>query len=115
MGAVYDTLFSWTENIETQPQMVERYPVSDNKLKYTMTLRPGLKFHDGSPVPSKDVVASLKRMVAREVLGRSIEPFLASLETIDDKTFVINLKEPVGLLLFTIGGSANPEGSCRPQ
>src|SRR5258708_959111 len=115
MGAVYDTLFSWDENIENQPQMVERYTVSDNKLKYTMTLRPGLKFHDGSPVTSKDVVASLKRMVAREVLGRSIEPFLASLETIDDKTFVINLKEPFGLLLFTIGGSPNLEGIYREK
>jgi peptide/nickel transport system substrate-binding protein len=71
MGAVLDTLFSWDENTVSQPQMVERYTLSDDKLTYTMTLRPGLKFHDGTAVTSKDVVASLNRLVKREVLGRS--------------------------------------------
>jgi hypothetical protein len=33
-----------------RPQMVERWTVSDGKLLYTFTLRPGLKFSDGSPV-----------------------------------------------------------------
>src|SRR5688572_4886529 len=50
MGAVYDTLFSWDENVEGRPQMVERWTLSDDRLKYTMTLRPGLKFHDGQTV-----------------------------------------------------------------
>ncbi|MBM3506113.1 MAG: ABC transporter substrate-binding protein, partial [Alphaproteobacteria bacterium] len=29
MGAVLDTLFSWDENTASQPQMVERYTLSD--------------------------------------------------------------------------------------
>ena len=115
MGAVLDTLFSWDENTESQPQMVERYTLSDDKLTYTMTLRNGLKFHDGSNVTSTDVVASLKRLVKREVLGRSIEPFLASIDKVDDKTFTIKLKEPFGLLLFAIGGSSNLAGIYREK
>jgi len=115
MGAVLDTLFSWDENTVSQPQMVERYTLSDDKLTYTMTLRNGLKFHDGSNVTSTDVVASLKRLVKREVLGRSIEPFLASIDKVDDKTFTIKLKEPFGLLLFAIGGSSNLSGIYREK
>jgi len=115
MGAVLDTLFSWDENTVSQPQMVERYTLSDDKLTYTMTLRNGLKFHDGSNVTSTDVVASLKRLVKREVLGRSIEPFLASIDKVDDKTFTIKLKEPFGLLLFAIGGSSNLAGIYREK
>jgi peptide/nickel transport system substrate-binding protein len=115
MGAVYDTLFSWDENIENQPQMVDKWSLSADKLSYTMTLRSGLKFHDGQPVTTKDVVASLKRLVKREVLGRSIEPFLADITATDDKTFVIKLKEPFGPLLFAIGGSPNLEGIYREK
>jgi peptide/nickel transport system substrate-binding protein len=115
MGAVYDTLFSWDENIDNQPQMVDKWSLSADKLSYTMTLRSGLKFHDGQPVTTKDVVASLKRLVKREVLGRSIEPFLADITAVDDKTFVIKLKEPFGPLLFAIGGSPNLEGIYREK
>ena len=99
MGAVLDTLFSWDENTVSQPQMVERYTLSDDKLTYTMTLRPGLKFHDGSNVTSKDVVASLNRLV----------------DAVDAKTFTIKLKEPFGLLLFAIGGSSNLAGIYREK
>ena len=115
MGAVLDTLFSWDENTVSQPQMVDRYTLSNDKLTYTMTLRDGLKFHDGTAVTTKDVVASLKRLVKREVLGRSIEPFLASIDAVDAKTFTIKLKEPFGLLLFAMGGSSNLAGIYREK
>ena len=45
---VYDTLFSVNEKFEVQPQMVEKWTLSDDKLTYTFTLREGLKFHDGA-------------------------------------------------------------------
>ena len=115
MGAVLDTLFSWDENGVAQPQMVERYTLSSDKLTYTMTLRPGLKFHDGTPVTSKDVVASLNRLVKREVLGRSIEPFLASIERVDDQTFTIKLNKQFGHILFAISGASNLAGIYREK
>ena len=89
MAAVYDTLFGWDVNMEAKPQMVETYTTSPDKLVYTMTLRSGLKFHDGSPVTAKDVVASIKRFVQRESLGRTLEGFLAKVEARDDKTVVM--------------------------
>ena len=36
---VYDTLFALDSKLHIQPQMVEDYSVSDDKLTYTMTLR----------------------------------------------------------------------------
>jgi peptide/nickel transport system substrate-binding protein len=58
---VYDTLFGNDDDLVPQPQMVGKYAISEDKLTYTFTLRDGLKFHDGSPVATKDVIASLKR------------------------------------------------------
>ena len=47
---VFDTLFSLDKDFKPQPQMVDRWTVSDDKLTYSFTLRPGLKWHDGQPV-----------------------------------------------------------------
>jgi len=47
---VYDTLFALDEHFKPQPQMVDHWKISDDKLIYTFTLRDKLKFHDGQPV-----------------------------------------------------------------
>src|ERR1700738_2431170 len=43
---IYDTLFAMDKDLKPQPQMVDTWTVSEDKLKYSFTLRPGLKFHD---------------------------------------------------------------------
>src|SRR5580658_1970497 len=47
---VFDTLFSLDANFKPQPQMVDKWTVSDDKLTWSFTLRPGQKWHDGTPV-----------------------------------------------------------------
>src|SRR5580704_9846829 len=91
---VYDTLFSWDADMAARPQMVERWTVSDDKLLYTFTLRPGLKFSDGSPVTTRDAIATLKRLFLRDSQIQSLAQRVATLESIDDRTFTIGLKEP---------------------
>src|SRR3954464_6733091 len=58
---VYDTLFATDAKFRVQPQMVDKWDLSKDKLAYTFTLREGLKFHDGQPVRSADCIASLER------------------------------------------------------
>src|SRR5208283_6037263 len=58
---VFDTLFALDRDFKPQPQMVDRWTVSDDKLTYRFTLRDGLKWHDGQPVRAADCVASLQR------------------------------------------------------
>ena len=66
---VYDTLFGNDADQKPQPQMVGKYEISPDRLTYTFTLRDGLEFHDGSPVTTKDVIASLKRWGAKDGVG----------------------------------------------
>src|SRR5947209_20491512 len=61
VAMVYDTLFSWDAEMAPQPQMVDTWTKSPDGLVYEFVLRPGLRFHDGSPVTSRDVVATLRR------------------------------------------------------
>ena len=53
---VYDTLFGTDENHQIKPQMVERTSVSPDGMRYTFTLRDGLRWHDGTPVAAEDCV-----------------------------------------------------------
>ena len=54
---IWDTLFALDADNKPQPQMVDKWSVSDDKLTYTFTLRDGLKWHDGPPVTAADCVA----------------------------------------------------------
>lgn len=107
---VYDTLFSSDAEMKPQPQMVEKWNVGEDRKVYEFTLRDGLKFHDGSPVTSKDVVASMHRWGKRDGAGKQLFEYTASLVAKDDKTFVWTLKEPYGLLIDTLAktGSSVP-------
>ena len=58
---VYDTLFGTDENQVIRPQMVDRTAVAKDGMKYTFTLRDGLRWHDGHPVRAEDCVESIKR------------------------------------------------------
>src|SRR5437879_4269524 len=95
---IYDQLFAWNAKLEPKPQMVDHYEISPDRLVYTFTLRPGLKFHDGQKVTTRDVIASLKRWMVRDVLGQAMTPFVEEWQAVDDNTFVLRLKEPFGFV-----------------
>ena len=112
---VYDTLFSWDADMAARPQMVERWTISDDKLLYTFTLRPGLKFSDGSPVTTRDAIATLKRLFLRDSQIQSLAQRVATLESIDDRTFTIGLKEPFRFVEFLLGGSNGIAGAIMRE
>ena len=100
---VYDTLLATDEHFKVQPQMVEKWSASEDGLVYSFTLRPGLKWHDGTPVTSADCIASLERWMKRDVLGQQMADAVGEMKAADDKTFSIVLKKPFPLLLDAIG------------
>ena len=51
---VWDTLFALDDKLQVQPEMVDKWEVSPDKLTWTFTLRDGLVWSDGAPVTSED-------------------------------------------------------------
>ena len=100
---VWDTLFAVDEKLAVQPQMVDKYSVSDDKLTYSFTLRDGLEWHDGTPVTSEDCIASIKRWGAKDSMGQKLLGFVKEFKAVDAKTFTLALKEPYGLVLLSLG------------
>jgi len=100
---VFDTLFSLDKNFKPQPQMVDRWTVSDDKQTYSFILRDGLKWHDGQAVRAADCVASLERWGKRDTLGQKLMEAVGEITVVDDKTFTISLKSPFPLILDALG------------
>ena len=107
---IYDTLFSWDANMVPRPQMVETWTKSDDGKRYSFILRPGLTFHDGQPVTTRDVIPSLRRMFARDDQNQIFAGLVAGLDRVDDRTFTLTLKEPFGFVEYLLGGSSGLTG-----
>ncbi|HJU30050.1 MAG TPA: ABC transporter substrate-binding protein [Hyphomicrobiaceae bacterium] len=106
---IYDTLFALDANREPKPQMVDSFTVSEDGLTYAFRLRDGLLWHDGAPVTAEDCVASIKRWGAKDSMGQKLLGFSESLAAVDDRTFVLKLKEKTGLVLPALAKpSASP-------
>src|SRR5499425_1149612 len=100
---IYDTLFAMDAQGEIQPQMVDTYEVSPDRLTYTLTLRDGLLWHDGTPVTAEDCIASIKRWGAKDSMGQKMLSFVQDFTSLNPKTVKIILKEPTGLVLQALG------------
>jgi peptide/nickel transport system substrate-binding protein len=102
---IYETLFAWDAQLNPKPQMVESFSTSADGLAWTFTLRPGLKFHDGQPVTTRDVIASLKRWMVRDTIGGKLGEYTDAMEVVDDKSFTLKLKRPMALVPFALGSA----------
>ncbi|MEO0748468.1 MAG: ABC transporter substrate-binding protein [Pseudomonadota bacterium] len=100
---IYDTLFAMDEDFKPQPQMVDTWTTSEDGMVWTFVLRDGLMFHDGTPVTGEDVVASLNRWGQRDGMGQQLYKNMESLVATDEKTVVMTLSSPFGLVLESIG------------
>ena len=102
---IYETLFSWDSQLQPKPQMVDRFETSADNLTWSFHLRDGLTFHDGQPVTSRDVVASLNRWMARDTAGAKLREYTASLDVVDDRSFTLKLNRPTGSVPFMLGSA----------
>ena len=112
---VYDFLFGRDDRLQPKPQMVREWSVSDDNLRWTFVLRDGLRFHDGQPVTSRDVVASLRRWGARDPYGRQIIAVTGALDATDDRTVTWRLTRPYGLMLEALSKSGGAVAAIMPE
>jgi len=111
---IFDTLFALDSKLEPRRQMVADYSVSPDQLSYRLTLRSGLRFHDGSAVRGADCTASLRRWMARDGLGQTLAGAIGEM-TADDRSLTIRLREPFPLLLMALAKVGPPVPFMMPE
>ncbi|HVO00832.1 MAG TPA: ABC transporter substrate-binding protein [Candidatus Cybelea sp.] len=107
---LYDTLLQPSaDGKSVNPGLATDYKVSDDGLSFTLTLRKGTKFSDGSPITVDDVKWSLDRAKnPKEGIWNFILESVDTIETKGDDTVVLHLKHPdptlaAGLATFNTG------------
>jgi peptide/nickel transport system substrate-binding protein len=103
---LFDTLYGQTgadQGYAAKPQMVAGHTVENDGKTWTLTLRDGLVFHDGSKVLARDCVASIRRWGVRDFSGEMLMQRTDELTAPDDRTIVFRLNRPFRVLPDALG------------
>ena len=111
---VYDMLYGRDEAFVPRPQMVEGHVVDDDGKRWTMKLRNGMLWHDGTPVLARDCLTSLKRWMARDAAGATINMRLDALGAPDDRTLVWRFRRAFPLLPYFLS-KVQPQPVMMPE
>lgn len=91
---IFETLYTFDKSWKVTPLLAESLPeISADGKTYTIKLRTGITFHDGTDMTSEDVVASLNRWTKLASRGKQAVGFIESTEAPDASTVVIKLKQ----------------------
>jgi peptide/nickel transport system substrate-binding protein len=94
---IYDTLAEPTsDGKNVTPGLASSWQIAPDGKAITFTLRPNLKFADGSPLTVDDVKWSLERAATKES-GGEFQFLLAAIDHVDtqgDDTVIVQLKHP---------------------
>ncbi|WP_408648513.1 ABC transporter substrate-binding protein [Streptomonospora mangrovi] len=100
---LYAGLCYFETDYSIQMALAESIEPNDDATVWTIRLKPGLTFHDGSPVTADSVVFTLRRVTDPDILGIGA-PQLATMdrdniERVDDRTVRVPFSEPYVTLL----------------
>lgn len=91
---VFEPLYGRDAAGVPRPLMLEGDRVEDDGKRWTMKLREGLVWHDGTKVLAQDCIASIRRWIKRDSTGVSMAARLDALEAADDRTIVWRFARP---------------------
>ncbi|ONH31856.1 ABC transporter substrate-binding protein [Pseudofrankia asymbiotica] len=112
MKNVYDGLVTYennTDQVTIAPQLATSWEVSDDKLTYTFHLREGVTFHDGTPFTSAAVMPSITRQASLDGGPAYLAAIVSSVDTPDDLTAVVHLKQPNAAFLNYLASPFGPK------
>ncbi len=107
-GNIYETLIERDNaTLELKPLLAESWEISEDKLTFTFKIRQGVKWHDGTPFTSADVVFSYKTIMNPKVDAPQLRSYyqeIRDVEAIDDYTVKFTYARPYFLALEFCGG-----------
>ena len=105
---IYETLITRdNKSLELKPLLAESWEFSDDKLNYTFKLKENVKWHDGKPFTSEDVVYSYNSIMNPKVDAPQLRAYyqeIKKVEAIDKYTVKFTYARPYFLALEFCGG-----------
>ncbi|MFT4234414.1 MAG: ABC transporter substrate-binding protein [Microbacterium sp.] len=95
---LYNTLTMLTPEGKVEPELAESWEANDRLDVWTFKLRPGVKFHNGTPLTASDVKATLDTLMQPHITARQYVAPIANVGALDDLTVRITLEAPTAEL-----------------
>ncbi|WP_172592288.1 ABC transporter substrate-binding protein [Subtercola boreus] len=108
----YEGLVQYQNNVDTRqiaPRLADSWTVSADNTVYTFSLHPGVTFHDGTPFTSDAVRQSFERRLAVNGGAAYMVADVSSVDTPDDLTAVVTLKNPNAAFLDYLASPFGPK------
>lgn len=106
MNIVYEPLFTIDESGKVVPVLAGSYTLSGSGKQITVTIKDGVKWHDGTNLTAEDVAYTLSRMRDSGGLYGKLSKRIHSFTASDKNTVIINFESkepsPAHLLTFPI-------------
>jgi len=102
---IFETLTKVNGDGHVTPLLAESWTISPDAKTYTFKLRKGVKFQNGEPFNAAAVKYSFERAVAKDSVNKDKAVFanIAAIDTPDEHTVVLTLKNGNPDLLFQLG------------
>ena len=105
---IYETLIERNnETLELEPLLAESWEISEDKLTYTFKIREGIKWHDGTPFTSQDIVFSYNTIMNPKVDSPQLRSYyqeIRDVRAVDELTVQFTYARPYFLALEFCGG-----------
>lgn len=108
---------------DLEPALAESWSISDDNLRLTFTLRPNLRWSDGEPLTTEDVVFTFQELYFNEAIPTSIRDVLRigdggalpQVRALDARRVEFTTPEPFAPLLRTMSVAILPAHALRPS
>jgi peptide/nickel transport system substrate-binding protein len=102
--AIYDTLATFDASGKVVPYLAESIEGNSDATVWTITLRDGVKFHDGTALDAEAVRMNFQAVKDSPQYSSQLA-LLSSMKVIDDRTIELTMSAPWGTFLNALTGS----------
>jgi peptide/nickel transport system substrate-binding protein len=103
---VFNTLVKYGTDFAIQPELAQSWEIRNDGKQVLFKLRPGVRFHDGTPFDANAVKWNIDHRLDPAVSSpqrQLLAPIIDSVQVIDATTVAFNLKQPAPGLLGLLG------------
>lgn len=101
---IFNELIRWNAKGEIEPDLAERWDISQDGLVYTFYLRRGVKFHDGVECTAEDVKFTFDKIIDPKITSPfcSFFKIVKDFKTPDKYTFQVILNKPSPSFIYRL-------------
>lgn len=101
---IYQGLFGFDAEMNLIPLLAEGYESNADATEFTITLREGVSFHDGTTFDAEAVKVNIDRLrnPDNNLSRRSLVSMVSEVEVVDDRTVKLILDAPFGAMIASL-------------